>query len=183
MGHLTFYRRRSTVRFDSVLGKEPRNAKSIQGYQYNLKRQLVHVEDYHREGNFRGAKVRFNIRNVRENRIVGQIGWIPYILERANDVWLEHRAWGGVRDIVPEPPSTYYFRQIYGCFFRDNHGLSSLDEVGVDNITFETDYPHTDSTWPHTKEVAEKMFADLDPETIRKIVRGNAIRMLHLDLA
>jgi len=78
MGHLTFYRRRSTVRFDSVLGKEPRNAKSIQGYQYNLKRQLVDVEDYHREGNFRGAKVRFNIRNVRENRVVGQIGWIPW---------------------------------------------------------------------------------------------------------
>ena len=35
----------------------------------------------------------------------GQIGWIPYILERADDVWHEHRAWGGVRDIVPEPPS------------------------------------------------------------------------------
>jgi len=113
----------------------------------------------------------------------GQIGWIPYILERANDVWLEHRAWAGVREIVPEPPSTYYFRQIYGCFFRDNHGLASLDEVGVDNITFETDYPHTDSTWPHTKEVAEKMFAGLDPVTVRKIVRDNAIRMLHLDLA
>src|SRR6266851_7471419 len=73
----------------------------------------------------------------------GQIGWIPYILERADDVWLEHRAWGGVRDIVPEPPSTYYYRQIYGCFFRDVHGLASLDTVGVDNTTFETDYPHT----------------------------------------
>ena len=89
----------------------------------------------------------------------GQIGWIPYILERADDVWEEHRAWGGVRDRIPEPPSTYYYDHIYGCFFRDRHGLKSLDEVGVDNVTFETDYPHTDSTWPHTKEVAEKMFA------------------------
>ncbi len=60
--------------------------------------------------------------------------------------------------------------------------VGTLDEVGVDNITFETDYPHTDSTWPHTKEVAEKMFAGLDDETIYKIVRGNAIRMLSLDL-
>ncbi len=112
----------------------------------------------------------------------GQIGWIPYILERADDVWMEHRAWAGVRDLVPEPPSTYYYRQIFGCFFRDRHGLESLDRVGVDNITFETDYPHTDSTWPHTEEVAEKMFAGLDDETIYKIVRGNAIRMLHLEL-
>jgi len=87
-----------------------------------------------------------------------------------------------VRDTIPEPPSTYYYRQVYGCFFRDNHGLESLHRIGVDNVTFETDYPHTDSTWPHTYAVAEKMFAGLDAATIRKLVRGNAIRMLSLDL-
>jgi predicted TIM-barrel fold metal-dependent hydrolase len=129
---------------------------------------------------FSGVLIRFP--ELRLAYSEGQIGWIPYILERADDVWMEHRAWGGVRDIVPEPPSTYYYRQIFGCFFRDQHGLASLEEVGVDNITFETDYPHTDSTWPNTKAVAEKMFAGLDAETIHKIVRGNAIRMLHLDL-
>jgi predicted TIM-barrel fold metal-dependent hydrolase len=129
---------------------------------------------------FSGVLIRFP--NLKLAYSEGQIGWIPYILERADDVWMEHRAWGGVRDIVPEPPSTYYYRQIFGCFFRDQHGLQSLDQVGVDNITFETDYPHTDSTWPDTKKVAEKMFAGLDTETIHKIVRGNAIRMLHLDL-
>ena len=112
----------------------------------------------------------------------GQIGWIPYILERADDVWKEHRAWGGVADLVPEPPSTYYYRQVYGCFFRDNHGLASLDEVGVDNITFETDYPHTDSTWPDTKQVAEDMMGHLPADVVWKIVRGNAARMLHLDI-
>ena len=111
----------------------------------------------------------------------GQIGWLPYILERADDVWEEHRAWGGVRDVIPEPPSTYYYRQIFGCFFSDFHGLKSLDEVGVDNITFETDYPHTDSTWPHTKKVAESMVAGIDDESVYKIMRGNAIRMLSLD--
>jgi predicted TIM-barrel fold metal-dependent hydrolase len=110
----------------------------------------------------------------------GQMGWVPYILERADDVWEEHRAWGGVRGRIPEPPSTYYYDHIYCCFFRDRHGLKSLDEVGVDNVTFETDYPHTDSTWPETKEVAEKMFAGIDDDTVYKIVRGNAIRMLSL---
>ncbi|MBA2283278.1 MAG: amidohydrolase [Actinomycetota bacterium] len=113
----------------------------------------------------------------------GQIGWIPYILERADTVWREHRAWAGVKDIVPEPPSTYYYRQIFGCFFRDHHGIASLDSVGVDNTTFETDYPHTDSTWPDTKKVAEELTAGLDKDVIRKLMRGNAIRMLSLDLA
>ena len=111
----------------------------------------------------------------------GQIGWIPYILERADDVWEQHRGWGGVADIVPEPPSTYYYRQIYGCFFDDEHGLESLARVGVDNITFETDYPHSDSTWPHTLEVAKKLMGHLPQDVIYKIVRGNAIKMLGLD--
>jgi predicted TIM-barrel fold metal-dependent hydrolase len=111
----------------------------------------------------------------------GQIGWIPYILERADDVWEQHRAWAGVADAIPEPPSSYYHRQIYGCFFRDRHGLRSLDEIGVDNVTFETDYPHTDSTWPDTRKIAEGMVEGLDDETVYKIMRGNAIRMLSLD--
>ncbi|WP_436795251.1 amidohydrolase family protein [Actinospongicola halichondriae] len=112
----------------------------------------------------------------------GQIGWIPYILERADKVWEDNRAWGGVGDKVPEPPSTYYYRQMYGCFFDDEVGLEMLDRVGVSNITFETDYPHSDSTWPHTKEVAEKLMGHLPDDVIRKLVRGNAIEMLGLDL-
>jgi predicted TIM-barrel fold metal-dependent hydrolase len=112
----------------------------------------------------------------------GQIGWVPYILERADDVWSEHRAWAGVKDTIPEPPSTYYYRQIYTCFFRDRHGIDSIDKVGIDNVTFETDYPHTDSTWPNTKEVAIDLMGHMTPEQQYKILRGNAIRMLDLDI-
>jgi predicted TIM-barrel fold metal-dependent hydrolase len=112
----------------------------------------------------------------------GQIGWIPYILERADAVWDHNRAWGGVRDHVKRPPSQYYHEHVFGCFFDDAHGLRSLEEIGVDTVTFETDYPHSDSTWPNTKEIAERLMKDLDDEQIYKIVRGNAIRMLSLDL-
>jgi predicted TIM-barrel fold metal-dependent hydrolase len=112
----------------------------------------------------------------------GQIGWIPYVLERADKVWEDNRGWGGVADKVKRPPSEYYYESVFGCFFDDPHGLRSLESVGVDNITFETDYPHSDSTWPDTKEVAERLVAGLDDETIYKIIRGNGIRMLHLDL-
>ena len=129
---------------------------------------------------FSGVLIRFP--DLRLAYSEGQIGWLPYILERADDVWREHRAWGGVRDTILEPPSTYYYRQVFGCFFRDQHGLESLDRVGVDNVTFETDYPHTDSTWPDTLQVAEEMMQDLTDEEVYKITRGNAIRMLGLDL-
>jgi predicted TIM-barrel fold metal-dependent hydrolase len=129
---------------------------------------------------FSGVLVRFPTLKLAYSE--GQIGWIPYILERADQVWLDHRAWGGVRDLVPEPPSTYYYRNIFGCFFKDRHGLASLDQVGADNITFETDYPHTDSTWPDTKQVAVELTRCLPGEVVYKVMRGNAIRMLELGL-
>jgi predicted TIM-barrel fold metal-dependent hydrolase len=110
----------------------------------------------------------------------GQIGWLPYVLERADDAWLYHRASLGTVQTIPEPPSMYFHRQVYGCFFRDLHGLRSLDEIGIDNVTFETDYPHTDSTWPNTKEIAMQMMSGLSQEEVYKIVRGNAINMLGL---
>jgi predicted TIM-barrel fold metal-dependent hydrolase len=112
----------------------------------------------------------------------GQIGWLPYVLERVDAVWEDHRAWGGVADLVPEPPSTYFHRQVWGCFFKDFHGLQSLDVIGEDRVTFETDYPHTDSTWPDTKIIAEKMMHGLSQETVNKVVRQNAIDLFQLSL-
>jgi len=62
----------------------------------------------------------------------GQIGWIPYILERADDVWDHNRAWANLEGKVLKPPSQYYREHVYGCFFDDKHGLESLESVGVD---------------------------------------------------
>ena len=91
-----------------------------------------------------------------------QIGWIPYLLERADDVWKQHQAWVATGGEIDEPPSTYYYRQVYGCFFRDYHGMASLDACGVDNVMFEVDYPHSDSTWPDSRAVAAEIMAGLD---------------------
>jgi predicted TIM-barrel fold metal-dependent hydrolase len=111
-----------------------------------------------------------------------QIGWIPYLLERIDDVWETHRGWAEGQLNCPEPPSTYYFRQVSSCFFKDAVGVELLDKVGVDNVLFETDYPHQDGTWPHSREEAAIQFGHLDQPLIDKIARGNAIKLLGLDL-
>ena len=103
-----------------------------------------------------------------------QIGWIPYLLERADDVWTQHHAWVATGGEIDEPPSTYYYRQVYACFFRDYHGVASLDRCGVDNVMFEVDYPHSDSTWPDSREVAADTMAGLPADVVHKLVRGNA---------
>jgi predicted TIM-barrel fold metal-dependent hydrolase len=111
----------------------------------------------------------------------GQIGWIPYALERADTIWEQHDSWQRSKKILPNPPSTYYYGRVYGCFTADHHGLYSLEFVGPDNICFETDYPHTDTTWPHSKAYVEKMLTGFDHDVAYKVLRGNAIKMLELD--
>lgn len=127
---------------------------------------------------FSGVFVRFPSLKIAYSE--GQIGWVPYILERADDVWEQHRAWGGVADTITEPPSRFWKSNIFGCFFRDPHGVENLDKIGVDTVTFETDYPHTDSTWPHSRKIFDEQTSFLSPDLKWKLLRGNAIRMLGL---
>jgi len=69
---------------------------------------------------------------------------------------------------------------VLGCFFDDPHGLLNLDAIGVNNVAYESDYPHSDSTWPNTRAVAEEQMKHLDRDVVEKIVRGNAIRFYDL---
>jgi predicted TIM-barrel fold metal-dependent hydrolase len=111
----------------------------------------------------------------------GQIGWIPYALERADNTWKYHQSWTRAEETIPEPPSTYYRGRIFGCFTNDVHGMDSIEQVGEDNVCFETDYPHTDTTWPFAHEEVARMTAGLTDEQRYKVLRGNAIHMLDLD--
>jgi predicted TIM-barrel fold metal-dependent hydrolase len=105
----------------------------------------------------------------------GQVGWMPFVLERLDHAWDHARAYGGVT--LPEPPSSYVPGRVFGCVFDDYTGLANRGAVGMDQIMFETDYPHGDSTWPRSREVAEEIVkkAGLNEEEARKLLRGNAI--------
>jgi hypothetical protein len=70
---------------------------------------------------------------------------------------------------------------VFGCFTSDYHGMKSLDEIGVNQVCFETDYPHTDTSWPDTKEEVTRMLEGVPDDLAYKVVRGNAIDMLSLD--
>ena len=80
-----------------------------------------------------------------------------------------------------DAPTSYAAGRIFGCAFDDDYGIAIRGgPIGIDSLTFETDYPHTDSTWPNTKAYAEKAFDGYSEEEIYKVIRGNAIRMLEL---
>ena len=113
----------------------------------------------------------------------GQIGWIPYVLERADDVWEEHRAWGGVRDLMPEPPSHLLLpadlrlllprqarrRRARRGRRRQRHLRDRLPAHRLDLAR-------------HQGRSPTKLMEGVADESVYKLMRGNAIRMLDLDL-
>lgn len=108
-----------------------------------------------------------------------QMGWLPYILERIDDVWEDNQGWAQTKHI-PEPPSTYFHRNMWVSFFKDQTGIDNRARIGIDRITFETDYPHSDSTWPDTRATAARLLDGLSDDDVYKIVRGNAIDLFQL---
>lgn len=103
-----------------------------------------------------------------------QAGWIPYFLQRADEVWESRRSWGGVNPLLAEPPSTQVPGRVFYSFFDDAVALDSLDRLGADNLMFETDYPHNDTNWPRSLDVANQATRHLDPATREKLLRTNA---------
>lgn len=112
----------------------------------------------------------------------GQVGWMPYVLERADKLWHE-RSDNSFGTSLPHPPTSYLRGRVFGCIFDDETGLANRDAIGMDHICFETDYPHADSTFPHSEHVAARTCTDagLTEQETYKLLRGNAINAFGLD--
>jgi len=114
----------------------------------------------------------------------GQIGWLPFVIERADRLWEERseNSFGTNGVILDEPPSAYVGRQVFGCIFDDEAGLALRDRIGMSNICFEVDYPHADSTYPHSEKVLSEMCdaVGLDDDELYRLARGNAIELFGL---
>jgi predicted TIM-barrel fold metal-dependent hydrolase len=111
----------------------------------------------------------------------GQVGWMPYLLERADKLWAE-RSDNSFGSSLKQAPSSFIPGRIWSCIFDDQAGLRSRDVIGIDQICFETDYPHADTSFPHTLQTLVEMKAanGLTDLEMYKIVRGNAIDALGL---
>jgi len=110
----------------------------------------------------------------------GGIGWIPYALERMDYVYEHHHSWTGA-DFGGRRPSDVYRDHIVTCFIDDASGLELRHRVGIDSITWECDYPHSDSTWPHSPELLGKSLSGIPDDEVDKMTHRNAMRVFHFD--
>lgn len=111
----------------------------------------------------------------------GGIGWMPYVLERVDYTWERHRWYTGVNTEVR--PSELFRDHVFGCFIADDAGLAVRDLIGVDNIMFEGDYPHSDSNFPISRQRLAQSLKDVPDDQARKIAEDNARRVFNFPRA
>jgi predicted TIM-barrel fold metal-dependent hydrolase len=112
----------------------------------------------------------------------GGTGWIPYFLERADRTFEMHSTWTH-QDFGGKLPSEVFREHFLTCFISDPVGVKLRREIGIDNIAWEADYPHSDSMWPGAPEELWDVLAanNVSDAEINKMTYENAMRWYSFD--
>jgi predicted TIM-barrel fold metal-dependent hydrolase len=112
----------------------------------------------------------------------GGIGWVPYALMRMDQVWEHYRNYPLDNNVDRNRrPSDVVREHIWSCFIDDPVGIRDRGLIGVERLLWESDYPHADSLWPNSRTNAEKVFADVPTDEVRKIVCDNARELFRFE--
>lgn len=103
------------------------------------------------------------------------IGWLAWFLLALDELYEKRHMWHQPK--LSLKPSEYWKRQGYVTFGDDVIGLRNRDVTGVDCLMWGSDYPHDEGTFPHSREVISRTFADLPQKETRKIVGENAAKL------
>jgi predicted TIM-barrel fold metal-dependent hydrolase len=112
----------------------------------------------------------------------GDIGWIPYFLWRAEHVHNRHGGW--TKATFPSGlsgPNDVFKKHMYVCFISDKVGPQLMQFFNEDMVCWESDYPHSDSSWPFAPEDVIETMGHLSDDTINKITHENAMRAYSFD--
>lgn len=109
------------------------------------------------------------------------IGWIPFVLESIDYEWTETGSHG--EQALSMAPSEYFKKHIYGCFWFEKTAPTKLiDQVGEDNVLFETDFPHPTCLYPDVQGYIAEISAGWSETRKRKILQDNAAALYKIAL-
>ena len=101
------------------------------------------------------------------------IGWVPFVLEAVDHSYLEARP--GRRSEWDMLPSEYFRRQVYACFWFETVATKHLlDQMPIENLLFETDFPHPTCLYDNVAEKVEASTGFLRPDQRRRLLWDNA---------
>lgn len=102
------------------------------------------------------------------------LGWVNYILEGCDHEWERRHLW---TEGISLRPSELFRRQIYVDFWYEEAGVQLRHKVGIDNIMWESDYPHSTSTYPDSWAFVERSLQGVPEDEKQKLLYGNAMRI------
>ncbi|MFN8050325.1 MAG: amidohydrolase family protein [Acidimicrobiales bacterium] len=117
-------------------------------------------------------------------RIVGvesDAGWAPHYAWRMDHVYERHRHWNKTIEL-DRLPSEYFFGNVWLTFQNDWSAIRVIGELNVERLMWANDFPHSDSTWPDSRQLLSDHLADLDPADTRRIVRDNCAELFSLEV-
>ncbi|MFC4595832.1 amidohydrolase family protein [Sphingobium tyrosinilyticum] len=106
------------------------------------------------------------------------VGWFAFASNYMDETWHKQRYW--VNSVLEKEPSYFMDKNIYGSFIHDRAGILMRDFPGAKNIMWSSDYPHSETTFPHSMEVIEKLFEGVPDEDRRMIIGGRAKALYNL---
>jgi predicted TIM-barrel fold metal-dependent hydrolase len=112
----------------------------------------------------------------------GGTGWVPYFLERVDRTYEMHSTWTH-QDFGGKLPSEVFREHFLTCFISDPVGVALREKIGIDNISWEADYPHSDSMWPGAPEELWEVLTEnnVPDDEINKMTYQNAMRWYSFD--
>jgi len=105
------------------------------------------------------------------------LGWVNYILEGCDHEWERRHLW---TEGILTRPSALFRRQIYVDFWYESAGIQQRHNIGIENIMWESDYPHSTSTYPESWEFVNRTLAGVPEDEKKQLLYGNAMRVYGL---
>jgi predicted TIM-barrel fold metal-dependent hydrolase len=105
-------------------------------------------------------------------------GWIPHFLEMMDDRYWRNRVWAKLD--LAEVPSKYYYDHWLATFIVDHIGVQIRHAVGINNLSWSTDFPHHGNDWPYSRKVIDEMLVNVPADERDKIICRNAAEFWNL---
>ena len=105
-----------------------------------------------------------------------ELGWAPFFIELMDYTYTQRapRGPGWHRFEGNTLPSDFFHRNVFLSFQEDARGIKDRASIGVDNLMWGSDYPHTESTFPRSRQILESILEDVPEDEKAKIAGGNA---------
>jgi predicted TIM-barrel fold metal-dependent hydrolase len=107
-------------------------------------------------------------------------GWVAHYSHRLDQLFERHRHWLGPDIELRKRPSEYVSTNTWFTFQKDPVAVENRHRLGLTQLMWASDYPHSDSTWPHSRKVIEHDFAGVPDAEKALLVGGNAARLYRL---